>query len=356
MKRNFDFLKNLPDFTDLYTFCNTAEVNQKSDPEKSALNARRALEYTVKAIYLLHGWKISKKENLFGLVDAEDFRNFIDDNKLMSALHYIRKVGNNAAHLNKVSAKESFFSLLNLYTFISAVLVKLGAVTDVPDFDKNLIPDGTTYISFTPIIDTIEEPKKQVLAKYRSRIKKDDTLKAKNPQYFTEAETRRFYIDQQLKEAGWKILDKKHAIVSGHACIEIKTEDMPNASETGYIDYVLFGRNGIPLAVIEVKKTSKSASEGKHQSTLYADCLQKKYGVRPVIYYTNGYETYIIDDLGYPSRSVYGFHTHDELELLIQRKGRKDITDLSIREDITNRAYQKQAVTAVCEHFNGKHR
>jgi len=356
MKRNFDFLKNLPDFADLYTYCNEAEINQRSDPEKSALNARRAMEYTVKAIYLLQGWDISERENLFGLVDAEDFRSFIDDNKLMMALHYIRKAGNNAAHLGNVSPKESFFSLLNLHTFVSAVLVKLGIFTDVPDFDKNLIPDGKATASVTPVTLKVEAPQKQVIVKYRSRIKKDDTLNAKNPQYFTEAETRQIYIDQQLKEAGWEVLDKKDAIISGKACIEIKAEDMPNASKTGYIDYVLFGRNGIPLAIIEAKRTSKSSSEGRHQATLYADCLQKKYGVRPVIYYTNGYETNIIDDLGYPSRTIYGFHTHDELELLIQRKGRKDITDLTIKENITNRGYQKQAITAVCEHFNDKHR
>lgn len=356
MKRNFDFLKNLPDFADLYSYCNEAEVNQRIDPEKSALNARRAMEYTVKAIYLLQGWNISERENLFGLVDAEDFRSFIDDNKLMMALHYIRKAGNNAAHLGNVSSKESFFSLLNLHTFVSAVLVKLGVVTDVPDFDKNLIPHNRAAVSVTPTASIVEAPAKEIIKKYRPRIKKDDTLNAKNPQYFTEAETRQLYIDQQLREAGWEVLDKKDAVVSGKACIEITAEDMPNASKTGYIDYVLFGRNGIPLAIIEAKRTSKSASEGKHQATLYADCIQKKYGIRPVIYYTNGYKTNIIDDLGYPSREIYGFHTHDELELLIQRKGRKNITDLTIKEDITNRAYQKQAITAVCEHFNKKHR
>lgn len=40
----------------------------------------------------------------------------------------------------------------------------------------------------------------------------------------------------------------------------------------------------------------------------------------------------------------------------MQRKGRGDITDLTIDDGITNRHYQKGAITAVCSHFNDKHR
>lgn len=355
-KRNFDFLKHLPDFADLYIYCNSAEQNQKGDPGKSALSACRAMEYIVKTIYLVQEWNMPARSSLFELVDAENFRSFINDNKLMMALHYIRRAGNNAAHLGNVSAKESFFSVLNLHTFVCAVLEKFGAVSDVPLFDESLLTDGRINTSILAIALTTEEPAKELITKFRSYIKQNDSLKAKNPQYFTEAETRQFYIDQQLREAGWDVLSKKGAILSNKACIEIKVESMANTSGVGYVDYVLFGRNGIPFALVEAKKTGKNAQVGKHQASLYADCLQKKYGVRPIIYYTNGYETNIIDDLGYPSRTIYGFHTHDELELLIQRKGRKNVTDLTIKDTITNREYQKRAITLVCEYFNKKHR
>lgn len=354
MKRNFDFLSTLSDFAELYNYCHEAEVNQKSDPKQSALNARFALEYTVKIIYILHNWVIPKRSSLFELVDNEDFRRFINDNELMVALHYIRRAGNNAAHLEKVTAKESLFSLLNLHSFVSAVLVKLGEVTDVATFDKTLLTENKGSISKASA--TFVEPKKKVIHKYREQIQEYGTLNAKNPQYFTEAETRSFYIDQQLREAGWGVLAKKNIITPSKACIEIFVEGMPSNSGEGHVDYVLFGRNGVPLALIEAKKTSKSVSVGKHQATLYADCLEKRYGERPVIYCSNGYETHLIDGLGYPSRLVFGFHTIDELELLIQRKKRKDITDLTIKNEITNRAYQKQAITVVCEHFNKKHR
>ena len=359
-KRNFDFLKDSPDFADLYRYCNQAEEFQKNDPEISALQARRAMEYTVKAIYMLKGWEIGERTSLFELVDAEEFSSFIDDSKLMMALHYIRKAGNNAAHMGSISSGESFFTILNLHTFVSAVLVKLGVVANVPLFDRALL-DGNKPSS--PKVEiakatskVLETPTKNFVKKYRPRIKKGDTLQAKNPQYLTETETRQLYIDQQLREAGWEVLTKKDAIVAGKACIEIQVDGMPNNSGVGYVDYVLFGRNGSPLALIEAKRTSKDAQTGKHQATLYADSLEKKYGVRPIIYYTNGYETNIIDDLGYPARAIYGFHTIDDLELLIQRKERKDITDLTIKDYITDRSYQKMGITAVCEHFNKKHR
>ena len=112
----------------------------------------------------------------------------------------------------------------------------------------------------------------------------------------------------------------------------------------------------MPLAVIEAKKTSVSPIKGKHQAELYADCLEKQYGRRPVIYYTNGFETNIIDGLGYPPRRLYAFHTEDDLVRLIQKRGRKDISDFSVKPSITDRPYQKMAIKAVCEWFNAKHR
>lgn len=131
---------------------------------------------------------------------------------------------------------------------------------------------------------------------------------------------------------------------------------MPNAHEKGFADYVLFGQDGAPLAVVEAKRASKSPTAGKHQAELYADCLEEQYGVRPVVYYTNGFETYIIDGLGYPPRRLYAFHTEKDLQLLMARRKRGKITDFRINDNITDRDYQKTAVKAVCEHLNTMHR
>jgi type I restriction enzyme R subunit len=351
--RNFDFLKDNVDFAPLYLFCNDAEINQSSDPNKSALSSRLALEYLVKTVYLLRQMEVSEKASLFELVDGEVFKAFVGDDKLMMALHYIRKAGNNAAHTANVTKKESFFCLLNLHAFTGAVLLKLGAMDSYPPFNKELL-SSKPEVHIAPPTKAV--PSSEVISNYAGKIDKKDTLIVRNPEYFTEAETRKFYIDQQLREAGWEVLDTENSKVPGKAGIEIRVEGMPNTKEEGFADYVLYGRDGSPLAVVEAKKTSHSPIKGKHQATLYADCLEKQYGIRPVVYYTNGYELNIIDGLGYPNRRLLGFHTIAELELLIQRKSRQDIHDFQINESIAGRYYQKTAVTAVCEHFNNKHR
>ena len=116
---------------------------------------------------------------------------------------------------------------------------------------------------------------------------------------------------------------------------------MPNTTGNGYADYVLFGTDGKPLAVVEAKRTSVDPNVGKHQAELYADALEHRYHVRPVIYYTNGYEIHCIDGMGYPPRRLYAFHTAKDLELIMSRRtSRTDITDFSVKQEITDRYYQ----------------
>lgn len=354
IKRNFDFLKDNPDFADLHSLCNEAEIYQLSDPSKSALSARRALEYTTKAIYLLKGFHIPERASLFELVDSQEFKEFINDRTLMMALHFIRKAGNNAAHLGNVTRKDSFFCVLNLHNFVGSVLMMLDVIDIFPRFDKSLLTQKhEMYVAPRTEI----EPAPATFKKYEKVAEETPVLHvAPQPQYFTESETRALYIDQLLREAGWNVLDSKNVVMANSVGIEIKLEGMPNGQNKGFADYVIFGVNGKPLAVIEAKKTSVDPMAGKHQAELYADCLEAKYGVKPVIYYTNGYEIYCIDRLGYPPRRIYGFHSRENLELLIQRQNRKPITDLRINDDITNREYQKRAITSICEHLNSFHR
>ena len=352
--RNFDYIKDLG-FDNLYRFCAAAEENQVSNPDTCAFNARRALEYLVREIYKMKGLAIGERTSLLELIDGEPFSGFIGDGKVMMAVHYVRKVGNNAAHLVDVSKREAFFALLNIYNVVGAVLLKLRVVDGVKPFDKTLIPN---YVQKPVMVPT--EVKALPTDKALEVVDKE-AVKASEPVVeiacdISEAETRKMYIDLMLKEAGWDILTTEGAVQPLKACIELEVKGMPNAQELGYVDYVLFGGNGKPLAVVEAKRTSVSPIKGKHQAELYADCLEKQYGVRPVIYYTNGFETYIIDGLGYPPRRLFGFHTANDLELMIQQRSRKDITDFTVKDHITDRAYQKMAIKSVCEHLNKKHR
>lgn len=352
--RNFDYIKDLG-IDNLYRFCASAEENQVSNPDICAISARRALEYIVREIYKMKGLAIGERTSLLELIDGEPFSGFIGDGKVMMAVHYVRKVGNNAAHLVDVSKREAFFTLLNIYNIVGAVLLKLRVVEEVKPFDKTLIPNAVqkpvmvpTEVKALPTDKALESVDKEV-------------VKASEPVVeiacdISEAETRKMYIDLMLREAGWDILTTEGDVQPLKACIEVEVKGMPNAHEVGYVDYVLFGGNGKPLAVVEAKRASVSPIKGKHQAELYADCLEKQYGVRPVIYYTNGFATYIIDGLGYPPRRLYGFHTANDLELMIQQRSRKDITDFTVKDHITDRAYQKMAIKSVCEHLNKKHR
>ena len=352
--RNFDYIKDLG-LSTLHRFCAAAEENQVCDPEISAFNGRRALEYIVREIYKMKRIEIKERTSLFELVDGDPFREFIGDDKVMMAVHYVRKVGNNGAHGANVSKKEAFFSLLNIYNVVGAILVKLRVVEDVKPFDKTLIPNFVQKsVIVPPKVDTL--PTDKALKEVDAEVLNTTEPVVEIACDISEAETRTMYIDLMLKEAGWNINPTEGAVEPLKACIEVEVKGMPNAHEVGYVDYVLFGGNGKPLAVVEAKRTSVSPIKGKHQAELYADCLEQQYGVRPVIYYTNGFETYIIDGLGYPPRRLYGFHTADDLELIIQQRSRKDISDFSVKDHITDRAYQKMAIKAVCEHLNNKHR
>ena len=353
--RNFDYIRELG-LDELYKFCSAAEECQYSNPNFSAINARMALEYVVRSLYLMKNIEVPERVSLFELVDGEPFKEFIADDKVMMAVHYVRKVGNRGAHAGDVSKKESFFSLLNIYDVVGAILLKLRVVPKVAPFDKTLIPRFAEISITVPDTVSVKSSDPLVASADKEVVSSPEPVVEMSNPDISEAETRKMFIDLMLREAGWEVLSVEGAIQPLKACIEVELVGMPNSEGLGYADYVLFGGNGLPLAVVEAKKTAVSPIKGKHQAELYADCLEAQYGVRPVIYYTNGFETNIIDGLGYPPRRLYSFHTAKDLELMIQQRGRADISDFAPKDSITDRPYQKMAIKAVCEHYNKKHR
>ena len=163
---------------------------------------------------------------------------------------------------------------------------------------------------------------------------------------WSEADTRRYKIDALLAEAGWTDL------VEGYD-IEYVVHGMPSGSGVGYVDYVLWGDDGLPLAVVEAKKALKDPQVGQQQARLYADCLQTEPGQRPVVFYSNGYEHWLWDDTRYPARPVQGFYTSDELALLIQRRTTcESLSSLDVDKGIVERHYQLRAISAIAEHFD----
>jgi type I restriction enzyme R subunit len=321
--------------------------------QKSALAGRKALEWLTEAIYYVNRWDKPERATLFELVDSEQFKQYLHSADLLRCLHYIRKEGNAAAHGRGLTRREAFFSLLNLYNFVGAVMVQWGVVSEVAPFRKDLIPKKPEM----HVVPEDEHPDKdEIQHVYPEAPRKPLIVQEPTTDIISEAETRSLFIDQMLREAGWEICEVKHAIVPDKACIEVEVEGMPSPSGKGYADYVLFGHDGTPLAVIEAKQTSLDAKKGRQQAELYAACLEKRYGVKPVIYYTNGFTTKVIDRLGYRDREVMSFHSQNDLQLLRERQHRQRISDMRANPEIAGRPYQMKAVTAVCERLNNRRR
>ena len=217
--RNFDYLKDIDTLRSLYDYCNAAEINQVCDPEQSAINSRRALEWITRAIYKIEGVEIKERTSLFELVDGQPFRDFVGNDNLLKAVHYIRKVGNASAHTGKVSKKESFFALLNIYNFVGAVLLKLGALKSLAPFNKELIPNQAP-IHILP--SAKPEPEEKFIESVDASTIPNEPVQAEAPD-ITEAETRKLFIDLMLKEAGWDILEEDGKIMPGKENREVET-------------------------------------------------------------------------------------------------------------------------------------
>lgn len=367
--KNFDILKDVKGLGTVYQHCATAEEFQTSNPMISAHSARLALETMVKIIYRLKDWTTKERPTLLELTTDERFRAFVDSPEMMKRIHYIRKIGNNASHVGGdagyVGRRESFFAVLNLYYFVGSFALAWELIPELPPFDKTLLDQKET--THRPVITpkpekidaiTTAEADTAAAAVAETTTAQPDTVEAQPiVNDLSEAETRRLYIDLLLREAGWKVTETEGEIKGGQAGIEIEVHGMPSESGVGYADYVLWDDDGTPLAVIEAKRTSVDPAKGRHQAELYAECLKNKYACElPVIYYTNGFQTNIIDGQGYPSRPLMGFHTREELRRMIAQRSRNAITDLTIDERITNRPYQKRVIQAVANHYNDMHR
>ena len=165
---------------------------------------------------------------------------------------------------------------------------------------------------------------------------------------YSETETRDYFIDLLLKEAGWPLDQPRDR--------EFEVGGMPNKEGKGFVDYVLWGDDGKPLGLVEAKRTRRDARVGQQQAKLYADCLERQFGQRPLIFYSNGYEHWLWDDTRYPPRAVQGFYKKAELELAIQRRStRKPLAAGEINPAIVERYYQTRGIRRIAEAFERDH-
>lgn len=362
MAKNFDYIllvaEKVPGFKRLHEYCDMAETLQTTYPEASANSARKALEWLVKNMLKMKNAETDERETLNDMLHKQETYAFINhDAKLADDIRLVQKIGNSASHdgAEPVKRVKAFRCLRALYNVVAGFMYRWGAMKEIAPFDATIIP-GTAS---GPVITSTPSPEIEpdvVESVPRENIEHPKSPDIPKESLASEAITRKYLIDYMLIEAGWDILEQKGDIRGGKACIEVEVDGMPTASGKGYADYVLFDRGGKPLAVIEAKATTHEVGEGRRQALLYADALERKYGVRPVAYYSNGFETKVIDGMGYMDRAVYSFHSMDDLERLMQKRGRQEIRNLSINENITNRPYQQTAIKSIIEWLNKKHR
>lgn len=360
---NFDFiLKN-------EIFKTFAEASVEAEKSIAVANVsctilcRRALELAVKWIYANdRELVLPYQNNLSSLVYDINFKSMINE-KVFNGMTYIIKLGNFSVHSNKkVTRKEAVLCLKYLFDFMDWIAYYYDSNYVETKFDEGKLPGESSTNLKKEEREELENKLVEKDEKIEKILKENEELREKLTKQRTskkiaynfkvsdisEFETRKQFIDLDLKIAGWDSTNIRE---------EVEVKGMPNTQEAGHVDYVLYGENGKPLAVVEAKRTSKDAKIGQQQAKLYADCLEKEYAQRPIIYYTNGKEIYMWDDLSYPERKVSGYYTQDELQLLIKRRDSKEnLEHIYIANNIANRPYQLEAVKKVCESFEQKHR
>ena len=362
---NFAFLQS--EWPLLFEAATKAEGMTNTDARASCFYARRTLEMAVDWLYKHdRAFRLPYQDQLSALIHEPSFRQVVGD-ALFTKARLIKDLGNLAVHsTRKVAPADALAATRELFHFcywlartygqrvrpdpslqFSAALLPKATAAQPQSLDQLQKLEAQLYerdekLSTLLSSQAALNAELQALREQVAATKKANTAQPDTHDY-SEAETRDYFIDLLLKEAGWE-LDKKN--------FEIEVTGMPNNAGQGFVDYVLWGDDGKPLALVEAKRTNKDAKVGQQQAKLYADCLEAQYGQRPVIFYSNGYQHWLWDDARYAPRAVQGFFKKAELELMIQRRtSRKKLADAVVNGAIIERYYQTRAVRRIGETF-----
>lgn len=363
MPSNFEFLKEQDEYKLFSAASIEAERVLAASPAMAAVGCRKALELAVKWVYSADNTiTMPYKNNLQSLIHEPSFK-FAVDKQTWSKLSYIINLGNLAVHTGKaIDRSDAVLSLSSLFEFIQWMDYCYGTAYMERQFNEAKIPTEKIVVDEEKIKEkeSLLEQKESEIEALRTKISAlskrytIDKKRNREERRFTPADiseflTRKKYIDVDLRLLGWTFGDDVRE--------EVELTGMPNPEGKGYADYVLYGKDGLPLAIIEAKRTSKDPKVGTQQAKLYADCLEKMTGRRPMMFTTNGFETYLWDDVTSPQRRVSGVFAKADLEKLMNfRNERKALDEISIDDKITDRYYQKEAIRAVCANIEAGHR
>ena len=358
---NFAFLKQ--EFPHAAESASYAERHVYGDPRASCFHARHALERLVIRVYKVDKTLSPPKvTNMAGYLNETAFRDLVPE-VIWKKAEYIRQAGNVAVHGKKMPKPETALDIVRelshvLYWAGRTYLRKGAESLAGKTFDESLVPkvESAAVPASVEELDALKAERDAAEATHKALERELEELrvrlaaiKAENQAVpethdWNEDKTRTLIIDLALERAGWP-LDREQDR-------EYEVTGMPNESGVGYADYVLWGDDGKPLAVVEAKKTTVDSEVGQQQAKLYADCLEDMHGQRPVIFYTNGYQTTLWDDLAYAPRTIAGFYKKDDLASLILRRAQKGPLDVArVKDQIVERYYQKRAIGSISEQF-----
>ncbi|MEI5004017.1 MULTISPECIES: DEAD/DEAH box helicase family protein [Micrococcus] len=361
-----------------------AEAYLTTDPRAAAFYARRSVERIVEFLYATRGLDDPYSTDLAGRINAPAFST-LAGRGIVDKLNFLRKAGNNAVHKDlALDSRAALTILRELFHVLVWTAFHHGPHPEAVPTKAQFDPARAPRQAAMPVeqLDAViarlkaqdeanarlrEESEQQAaayeaeIAALREQIAAAQAAAAASELTdlhaydYAEAETRTLYIDLLLHEAGWPLDQDRDR--------EYPVTGLPTQGGTGRVDYVLWGADGLPLAVLEAKRTTRSPHEGQEQARRYADALEAQYGRRPLIFYSNGYEHWLWDDAafgpagGYPPREIEGFLTADELERLIQRRtARQDLATVLPKTEIAGRPYQLEAIRAVGEAFTARQR
>ncbi len=351
---NFDFLLTDPRFAPFAEAAVAAEKILHIDLTACVMNCRRAMECGVKWMYSVDGaLTMPWQDNLVNLMNTGEFRDIVGPD-VWRRMDLIRRLGNAAAHAGKpLNRQQAELCLENLYIFLDQLAYFYAEDYTEGQFDRSLLvkrPDAPIPAPITPDVDleALIAENRALKAELTARREEQEKTYVPKPLELTEYQTRKIYIDAMLLDAGW---------TEGQDWLgEVELSGMPNKSGVGFADYVLCGDDGRPLAVIEAKRTCVDVSKGRQQAKLYADILEKKYGRRPVVFLTNGFDTRL-DDGVYPEREVAAIYSRRDLEKLFNlRAMRTSLDHAAVDRNIAGRWYQESAIKAVCGSFDRRNR
>ena len=360
---NFDFLNGRQEFSLFAASAVEAEKVFATSSAMCVIGCRKALELAVKWVYTVdNGIQAPYKDNLSALIHEYTFKKQLPP-LLFGKIKGIVTFGNMAVHTGKIVPPAfAVQSLKSLFEFIQWVDYSYGSDYQVRTFDAQRIPKTHVSLDMQKILaqesllgekDAEIERLRQQLAeladKYTGAKERNRQSRTITMEDLSEFSTRKIYIDAMLLGMDWE-LEGPDSDVSQ----EYDVEGMAGVpGQKGYADYVLWGRDGKPLAVVEAKKACKDPNTGRTQAKLYADCLELRFGQRPVMFTTNGFDTFFWDDKGGPQRKVSRIFSKTDLERIIERRtSRLPLESITISNAITDRYYQQAAIRSVCEEIS----